>query len=324
MSDDAPTVDVPAMLDALGIVADERAGELWAPCPHPEHSERTPSWSIGTAGGHHCFGCKWQGGPRELVRQAVGLKTLSAAHRWLQDKGLYSAGNVPLAVELHVTRPATQQQMTLPPGAYNFGTLDQWVTPARRYAQRRGITATQAARWRLMTSGAGYFANRLLLPTYGRQGALLHVTGRTFLRRGSPRYLTARKSDGASTAAVFGEEWWPEDPSVSALVLCEGELNALACERVGARYVGALGGSSLDKQQLMKLSRFGRVILATDVDTAGTKIAAQLKATLLRWRSVDRVQFPDKRDCNDLERDEPELLTRLLWGKGQAAIVQTH
>jgi DNA primase len=301
------------MLLALGIEFRDQRGEYWARCPHPNHHEKTGSWSISDTGSHHCFGCKWEGGPLELVMRVVDLSTYGAAHQWLLENGLYLDGPVPLNVKVKVTRPAIGATEVAIPEDARFKPLDEWVTPAKRYALKRGITAEQVTRWRLGYAAGGYYANRILLPTYSRAGALLNITGRAWSSTKTPKYLNAKEQHGWNASAVFGEEFWPEIASRSTLVLCEGEFNALACERVGAKFVGALGGSELEKEQVMKLSQFQHIILATDIDKAGSAIAAALRATLVRWRRCTRVMFPDQRDPNDLERQDPTLLRRLLW-----------
>lgn len=304
-------VDVPKMLLLLGIEFRDQGGEYWARCPHPDHPEKTGSWSINDNGGHHCFGCKWQGGPAELVLKRIGLSGYGAASSWLKEKGLYLDGPVALAVKLALTGHDQMNTLVMPADA-RIGPLADWVTPARRYARQRGLTAAQVDRWGLGFATGGYYANRILLPTWSRTGTLLNITGRAWSATKIPKYLNAKELHGWDPGAIFGERYWPERPTRSTLVLGEGEFNALACERVGAQYVGALGGSQLEKEQVLKLSLFQRVILATDIDRAGSDIARSLKATLVRWRRVDVVQFPDHRDPNDLALEDPALLKSLL------------
>lgn len=304
-------VDVPGVLMALGIEFRPQGYEYWACCPSPTHHERTASWSISDTGGHHCFGCKWQGGILELVERVVGLSSWSAASQWIESKGLYSDGPVPMNVKLNVKRPFEGGEMEWP-GDARQTPISEWVTPARRYAKKRGLTEAQAARWRLGYATGGYYASRILLPTYSRAGRLLNITGRAWSKSKSPKYLNANELRGWAPGAIFGEQFWNPMPTRDTLVLCEGELNALACERVGVQYVGALGGSQLEKEQVMKLSKFGKVVIAVDMDRAGSDVARALQATLVRWRRVGTVRFPDDRDPNDLERTEPGLLSEII------------
>lgn len=304
-------VDIARMLLSLGIEFRDRGGELWAPCPKPGHNERTASWSINEKGGHYCFGCKWKGGSLELVKRVVGLSNWAAADVYLEERGLYLDGAMPLAVQLRIQREQNQGDMEFPTEARVLP-LAEWITPARRYAKERGITVGQVARWGLGYATGGYYANRILLPTRDRLGALLNITGRAWSKTKTPKYLNSKEKHGWNPAAVFGEQQWPEYATRSTLVLCEGELNALACERRGAPYIGALGGSQLEKEQVLKIGQFQRVIIAVDMDKAGSEVARSLRATLARWRRCSVVKFPDKRDPNDLERQAPELLDELL------------
>ncbi len=305
-------VDIARMLIALGIEFRDRGEELWASCPSPKHrGDRTASWSIDEEGGHHCFGCGWQGGSLELVMRVVGLSNYAAADTYLEERGLYLDGALPLAVQLRITKAEQSTDMKFPPDA-RILPLAEWITPARRYAKERGITAGQVTRWGLGYATGGYYANRLLLPTHDRSGALLNITGRAWSKTKTPKYLNSKEAHGWDPGAIFGEQHWPEYQSRSTLVLCEGELNALACERREVPYIGALGGSQLEKEQVLKLGQFQRVILAVDMDKAGSKVARALRATLVRWRRCVTIKFPDHRDPNDLERRDPELLDRLL------------
>lgn len=315
-------VDIPRMLLLLGIEFKDHNGELWACCPHPDHNEKTASWSIKDHGGHYCFGCHWGGGPAELVRANMGLAVISSAIAWLEDKGLYQDGKLPLNVDVQVSRPALGRPEVQIPADARFGKpLDQWVTPAKRYAEKRGITQAQIDRWELGYACGGYFANRLLIPTRCREGRLINITGRAWSATKTPKYLNSKELHGWDPSAIFGERYWPPAQLCgrATLVLCEGELNAMACEAAGAMFVGALGGSTLEKEQVLKVSVFKEVVLATDLDRAGSQIAEQLRATLARWRRCRRVDFPDRRDPNDLLTQDPNLLRSLLWPTSRTA-----
>ena len=302
-------IDIPRMLTLLGIEFRQRNSELWAPCPHPDHYEKTASWSIDPYGGHYCFGCKWRGGSLELIRKRIGLSGYPACDAWVKEKGLYLDGPVPLAVKLQVNSGEVVMEMPTPA---RMKPLEEWITPAKRYAIERGLTAAQVARWGIGYATGGYYANRILLPTYSRTGELLNITGRAWSKTKTPKYLNSKESHGRDPGAIFGERYWPERATRSTLVLCEGELNALACERRGVEFVGALGGSQLQTEQVLKLGQFQRIILAMDMDHAGSDIAEKLRVTLSRWRKCETIQFPDRRDPNDLERDDPGLLDDLL------------
>jgi DNA primase len=314
---DNRAIDIPRMLKLLGIQYKDHNGELWANCPFPDHEEDTPSWSMKPTGQHYCFGCKKGGGAANLVMRVYDFKAYASAMAWLDEHGLFSDGKLPLEVDVVVSRPALDRPEVQVPTDARFVSFAEWkVTVAKRYAQKRGITAAQVDKWGIGYATGGYYANRLLLPTREyMSGRLINITGRAWSPTKTPKYLNSKEQHGWDPGAVFGEQHWGPYLGSATLVLCEGELNALACERVGAQYVGALGGSTLDKEQVLKLSTFLKVIIAVDIDRAGTEVAEALRATLARWRKAVVVQFPDRRDPNDLEREDPQLLKRLLWAR---------
>ena len=315
-------VDVPRLLDALGIFSEESntgAEELWAACPYPEHEESTPSWSIKNNlslpqhGSNYCFGCGRGGSPADLVMEIVGLSGYGAAIEWLKERTLDVEGVAPMGIQVVLRRPGVHTELELPFGLRSK--YKSWTTNAKRYASSRGITEAQIYRWSIGCVPMGPLAGRLYIPAYDRDGVLLSYTARDYTGDARSRYKEpdGKGMDGAHPGAIFGEEHWPQEMFRNELVLCEGAFNSMACERVGARHHGALYGSDLSKEQLLKLTTWKSIVIASDLDTAGDKMARKLLASLSRWGNTRRVKFPDRRDPNDLEREDPELLKELLW-----------
>lgn len=318
-------VDVPRLLVALGITDfRDQGGEVWAPCPYPGHDEKTPSWSMTIDphdslrnGFNHCFGCGSEGGPVHLVAERIGLSGYAAAIHWIRDKGLDMEVSLPMRAEVTMTG-YSKEAFRYPPGIAEKP-LQRWNSVARGYLAKRGITDEQAARWRLAIGEFGRARQRIVFPVYNRDGELLNWTARAYAGqdRGldpEPRYRHPNHSEGADNGAIFGEQHWDIRPARDTLVVTEGAINALACERAGAQYVGALSGSQFDPGQLMKLAQFQRILLAVDMDVAGSKIAHALTTSLARWKKVQRVQFPGRDDPADIAaRDLDELSELLQW-----------
>ncbi len=312
-------VDVPRLLKALGIFSEDMHDEMWACCPYPEHDELTPSWSIKNDvgidkhGTHHCFGCGRGGGPAELVMNVVGLSGYGAAVAWLKERNLDLEGVAPMGIEIKLKRPGVHRELEAPLGVRT--SYKRWTTNAKRYAKKRGITEVQIDRWEVGCVPMGPLAGRLYFPIRDRQGVLLSYTARDYTGEARSRYREpeGKGMDGAHPGAVWGEQHWPIAKYRTELVLCEGALNGLACERVGAKHVGALYGSDLHKEQLLKLNSWLSIVIAADLDVAGDKMARKLLASLSRWSKVRRVQFPPRKDPNDLELEDPELLKEVLW-----------
>lgn len=319
-------VDIPRLLMALGVHDIKAQGtEIWAPCPYPDHHEKTPSWSIQLDptdplknGFNYCFGCEENGGPVHLVREVLQVSSYSAAMAWIRDHKLDLDSTPPMRVNFQVTSH-NLAGLEWPKGCKAAVPLADWNKVARRYIEDRGIPAHQVARWGLAVGAFGRTRQRIVIPTFDRVGRLLSWTARAYAGQDQgpdplPRYMHPSGSDRPDPGGVFGEEYWPERPARDTLVICEGGFNAMACERAGAPYVAALSGSKFDKGQLLKISTFGKLLIATDLDTAGTKIAKALSTSLARWKKAKRVQFPKGEDPNDIAiRDIGDLRERLQW-----------
>ena len=185
----------------------------------------------------------------------------------------------------------------------------------------RGITFGQVTRWNLGYAVDGRLANRIVFPCIDFDGNMASYSARA-IDGTQPRYLTPDPRENPDPTVVFGQNHWTDHTCV---VVTEGAINALACERAGARNVAALSGSPiapLDVSKgrpatvpmsilvvVQKLSTFGNILLAVDPDKAGDKVFDAIRS-LGRWKTVARVAIPDGQDAATLPRDD--LKQRLL------------
>lgn len=298
------SADIPRLLDALGIQGRPHGDELWAPCPHPDHPETRPSWSIRNDpnspnnGAHFCFGCQFTGGPVDLVQAVIGI-SWGGARQWITDHGLWLKGSLPLAVRFEVlNRYATGLKL---PGGLIEGPLHRWITPARRYVASRGITEEQREKWEICYAVDGSMGGRVVFPLKDESLRWLSWHARTYCGQ-DKRYKNAAREDGYDPGAIFGMRWWPpvEARQKASVVLTEGTIDALACERAGAQYVAAIGGSEAHARQLLKLQTWGRMLVATDGDVAGESVYTRLRSSLGARRDVCRVAIPAGTDAGQL------------------------
>lgn len=304
-------IDIRRLLKLLDIqVYKEYHGELWALCPYPNHEETKPSWAIDIdTGKNYCFGCHSGGGALDLVMEVVDLSGYAAARRWVIEHNLDLESTSPLDIKL-VFRKKSVKSIELPQGL-KTGSLSEWITPARKYMKERGVTNEQIYRWDISYGVVGTLSGRIVLPVYDNNRVLVSYAARTYIDN-EVRY---RAPDGGGLpGAIFGEQYWPSDKYYKTLVLCEGGFNGLACERAGFRYIGALCGSNFDKEHILKISKFGNIVIASDLDTAGNKLATRLRYILTRWNNVSRVQFPKGLDANDIANKDIRLLRKLING----------
>jgi DNA primase len=308
------SVDIPRMLAQLGLEAEHR-GEAWVlRCPSGLHPDHKPSFTIKDVPGEpthglgYCFSCRFGGTAAELVAHVLNI-TLHSAYGWLVERAMGQARGVRrITVELQA--PKARAGMAVPLGVV-VGPLLEWPTVAQRYVLDRGITPAQVDQWGLGYAVEGKLAGRIFLPIWGAEGELLHYTARSFTS--SPcRYKSADRAEGFDAGAVFGEQAWPAQPQRDAVVVCEGALNALAVQRVTPLPIGALYGSQVSLEHLMKLSTFRRVLILTDADLAGDWAAEKLAAAMARHLEAVRVVLPRGVDANDLERRDPGALRRAI------------
>jgi DNA primase len=304
-------LDVPSLLDALNVNVQRHVGEVyWAPCPLPDHPEHTPSWFMRERpgdrfhGAWHCYGCKASGWPVQLVQLMLGLKTQKEAAVWLKTMPEIES---PIPMRIEVV-PVPRVQALRVPREVEF---EEWPARFADYLAGRGVTESQRDGW-----GLGYvpkdseseLADRVWLPAHDMGGRLLSYTARAIkpVRR---RYREPFRSEGASDAAIFGEVRWPS-VSKDVAIVAEGAFNVLALERVLPRPVAlaALMGSSLDSLQVLKLSGFKRLLLATDPDKAGEKAAAALRAALARYCQIEQLPIPRGQDCDSMNPGDLEGL----------------
>lgn len=303
-------VDVPALLARLGIRGERRGRALWAPCPY--HEEKEPSWSIiddvsgSKHGYHHCFGCKEGGGPVALVMQVVGLETPKEAREWL---GGASVERVAEEVSVRFEQGRSlRPEFVLPQGVVT-APLGEWVTPARRYAEERGVTPAQVEQWGIGYAVTGRLGGRLVFPVRTAVGRLISYTARTYVGA-VKRYLEPGSDEWPDKAAVFGEEWWPEARVV--VVVTEGALDGLAVQRAAGLPFGAVYGSELLPGHLARLATFDAVVIASDPDPAGDKLFAAIDGAMRARARVSRARLPAKVDPCKLERMNPGALREVI------------
>jgi hypothetical protein len=300
---------VELVLDKLKIEYVRRGTRLLARCPF--HEDHDPSWFIRLSGEregqHHCYACKSGGTLAELVKHKLGYGTLDGAGAWLDRFFKQAPAEAPVAKRVHMApRPAMAKLFRMP-REVEYGDLESWPTPARRYVEERGISAEQVKRWHIGFAVEGRLAGRIVIPVWTRlgvDGLMAHsYHARTFSKQ-ERRYLYPDEREQPNLDAMFGELWWPppEERDDATVYVPEGAIDALSVERVVpvGNYVSALGGSNVRTAYVQKLARFGEVVILTDANVAGDIAANLLMLGLVRHTRVRRVRLPEGEDATSL------------------------
>lgn len=306
-------VDVPRVLERLGIEYRRQGRELWARCPF--HDERSPSWRIRSEPAHEnhtvwqCFGAcpegRRSGSVIVLVQRLVGLESREDAWRWIKGQGAEAPPRPTRRIKVEVVeRPGA---LAFPAGV-RVAPVADWVTPARTYlVEERGVPAAQAERWGIGYAPYGRLAGRIVIPARDRSGRLLNYTGRTYLGA-SLKFREPEEGEGADKSAVFGEQHWPAPSERRIVGLGEAGFDALAIERVLGLHVAATYGSELLPGAIARLSTFPEIVVFSDPDAAGNKLFDAIRSQLGRFSRVRRAALPEGEDPAALAKTCPAAL----------------
>lgn len=295
-------LNVEALLEALDIKFTRQGVKLRAKCPNPAHKDSDPSWAIidnpgsDKHGGHWCFSCKFGGGPWELVRAARGVDEEQAA---LFVHALITGAPRPFpGVPRVAVRSANVSSEFLLPPEVRIPSLDgsEWPPVFYDYITSRGVTEEQLVRWRIGYATRGPLAWRIVIPVHTRGRLVAHVGRAVFDDR--ERYDMPKKKFGARPAlAVFGEPLL--DPALRVLTIAEGSFSMLALERAGAPNPVALLGSdwSAGKAAILSSVPWDLIVIATDPDAAGDRVARDISSSYRRSRIVRLRMDRSPDDC---------------------------
>jgi len=300
--------DVEVLLDLLGIEADfygfNKRGKWVALCPNPKHDDKNPSWSIndnpGNAknGSHYCFSCGYGGGPWELAAAVWDCSVTEAGRRLSsilkeQDSKLPEIFAITLKEQNKLS-----PRLKWPLGCTFPGKIESWYKPALKYLYNRGVTNEQILKYELGYSIRGRLKHRIIVPIY-TCGRLVTYVARIYLP-GEPRYKMAKSDEPGvdSKVAIFGEKFF--DTKINIVTIAEGSFSMLALDRAGAPNPCAILGSNLTPEKSMILSQFDNIIIASDPDAAGDKLANEIQ-TMGRNKKVLRLQLEKSPDDTSYE-----------------------
>lgn len=310
-------ISIQTLLERLGITA-KLAGTKWqALCPHPDHTDRTPSWFIrdepGTDrhGYHKCMSCGFSGGASGLV-QTVLQCSPSDARTFLGGEDVVRP--IPRAVDIKMTGGMRLFGGFVLPPEVVIAPLAEWPTGARKYAtEKRRLPAWQVDRWGLGYAIHGRLEGRIVIPYRDLLGMAQGYTARAYAGSGK-RYLEPSDDEHADRSVMFGmAHWLDEDVDPEVVWVTEGAFNALAVERVlrasGADYpcIAAAAGSETRLGPALSLGeRFPAVVVLADPDHAGDKFMAKMHAALGRHTRVVPLRLPTGMDADSMDPDELE------------------
>ncbi len=304
-------IDVPTLLGKLGIRAREASSgrKFTAPCPRPEHNDKSPSWFIHNKPGEpfhaafSCLGCGFKGGPIKLAAEVKGI-TEEEAKAWLEDMAAPPPVPVEVEVDIMVCRPRPSM-FKLPP-CFNFWELEDWPDKHQEHMKKkRGFGRKQAVRWQLGFIGKECecenkrHANRIAIPVIS-QSRIEGYTCRSVTDHPA-KYVEPRTEEGANKTAILGSHLFGKH---EVLFVVEGPFDAIAVDSclqdIGVGCVAALRGSNTKPVVLARFSMFKRIVVMTDPDKAGLKAREAIEAGCSAHTQVVCLDLPEGEDPSSL------------------------
>lgn len=297
----------------------KRAGTRFqALCPF--HNEKTPSFSIDPVRQFfHCFGCKKSGDAITFVREYEGLPFTDAVRKLGERAGI-TIEERELDPREEAERRRRGQLLDLHRKLTTYYHELLLEAPeaahARAYLKDRGFTRETAEKWRIGwaptkplfiqwakqeglrgrdLADAGivkkterglyfYFRNRLMFPIANDYGDVIGFSGRQLddnPREGkyvnTPETQLFKKSN-----VLFGLDKARKGIlDQKAVLICEGQIDAIACQEQGIAHAIAPLGTAFPDQHARTLRRYTKTaILCFDSDTAGNKAVESAFLTL--------------------------------------------
>lgn len=272
---DLSLIDVEEFLEGLRVRNVMRADmDYWRfSCPFPGHwnADENPSAQMrDDSTAFHCFGCKRSGNAITFLSEYEGVPFLTA-RRWIRDQwgGGFKEPVDGAENEWLRARAAAEHEASGPQQTYldesvleNFAV--DWCDAFCEWSEtkcdgpvgymfNRGFEPETLMDWEIGYDDKGA---RFTIPVRDEDGRLVGFKGRSWDPDRTPKYLALGDKPGRDarygfptfekSLVVFG---LPQAHATGRLIICEGELNAMALHQKGWPYAVAIAGSSLSDTQ---------------------------------------------------------------------------
>lgn len=294
--------DIYTLISMLGIIKYKDHDEwVTISCPfskwtHQSRKDEHPSFGIhvGNPSKYHCFSCGKKGD--------VSLLPINLSH--------YTGEQRPDLTEFifkHESTDMGEYEETAKAKTAPAISLDVLNIFNSLKVGTRKLTNESIFTWNLKEDNG-----RLIIPIFDVDNRLISIKGRS-LNGGFPKYLIYTQY-AKQDAKVFGIWFGMHFPIVpnKALIITEGEIDAILLKQFGCRNVWSSMGASISKTQLLRITNITvPLILFTDNDEAGIRLKNKLKMAVKGV--VDLYEVKNYFGCKDAsELFEKGLLTKAL------------
>lgn len=305
-------IDVENVLHGLGIDYLQSKNRFMIQCPF--HNDSDPSCGVwGDTGYFRCFACGEEGSLAELIAKVEDIPIHQALRRLRGQSSLK---------ELEDSIGKMLDSKDVPLAYYDvesFMKVYPAVLPETKvwdYLIGRGITSESISRFQMRWGGdTGKYHHRVVLPIFTVPGKLLAYVGRAIYSEMAPK---TRKSRSPHRALFGLHELLKCASCFEAIVIVEGEFDAIYLQQYGIPAVANMGTSPLGAEKIRLLRKYAKkVVLAYDGDDAGIHAMFGKDGKpgevyrLSRHIPTISVRLPDGLDPNEL--CEQDVLS--LFGK---------
>lgn len=303
-----------------------------AHCPHPDHEDINPSFSVWTDNKNNwywcCHGCHCDN--KNIVQKNYGTDFI-ALIQWLSDykrsPHIYSFQEAVKEAANYAGIDISSCYKTVPVSisklykenekqAENYHSyLLNYKTPAYDYlAKERRLTKTEVKAWKL-----GYDGNRIIFPLIDRQGRIIGFSKRVLNSNNADeaKYINSPNSKIFNKSSyLYGID--KLNSSLDYIIVTEGQMDVIASYKYGLQNVVATLGTAFTKEHIeyliMNYKKIENIIFAFDNDNAGLKAldrAAQL--AIEAGFSVSYVILPDNTDLFDFATKNKDKTASLFF-----------
>ena len=294
-------VDVEAVVKKLGIEYVKKEEELYAKCPNPGHSDRSPSWHINTGGGlqhglFYCWSCGWKGNIFKLV-MTVKKCSFPAALRFVND----------CRAELNIIDYEVKEEdyeinlWSREPGEIGLVWKDK---PIKTRPIIRDGGESKAYKYLLDRKiGGRYILQFGMLDWIKKQRIIVPI------RRNSKMISWVARSYAGSKTKTLAPQGAPKrweifnydglDMSIDTISVIEGWADAIRLMQAKRPNPAALCGSKVSEYQAEFISKFKRIEVWKEGDKAGDELAEQVAGWFGRNREIFIYEMPRGKDPGD-------------------------
>lgn len=298
-------------------------------CPHPDHYDHNPSFSVWEKDGYYYWCCHACHVGKVNLEDGAEDKNygndIIALIRWLSDfhgsshiltfqeavkKACNYIGISPQEFSSHVSsdyQKTYNMNKLITDSYYNILISDK-DNEAYKYLISRGLNEEDIKKWSL-----GYNGQRIVFPLFNRQKNILGFSNRVI---GSADRETA-KYKNSRTSEIFEKKKYLYgihniDPSLKFVYVAEGQMDVIMADKYGLKNVVASLGTAFTEEQAEILKdnfNIENIIFVFDGDDAGKKALARAAKIVREYGlGANFVELPNGKDLCDFALENKEKL----------------